>query len=383
MHKITFAFLPLTIMLACSEKETDTSEITPEEPAAEPEAQPAAEPAAQPTSEPAAQPTSEPTSEPTEAETFCTLFSDVCGDWPAETACVDWYNAAAEGMEGDSSGASQACYDYHLNVASGQTDQAMIDAHCAHALGTADASGSAPCTDVTPVMLHLDTTCYDPDGDGTVNAVTSVALSGAWWGWATEGDIPVATDEDGDGVFTVTFAEPPAEMMEYKWVINGEFEADLTGAGFCAEKTNPSGGFTNRLWFPGDGDMTEYPGTCLSCGQTDWSGQAPFTITLQTDGATSAHIRGPWWSWGLTTGPVGDDSDGDGTFVFTFDTPPTENMEFIFHIDGEPGTSEALVGQEGNTCNAINTDYTNYFNRYWLVGSGNQCYNFNTCAPCE
>jgi hypothetical protein len=381
MNTLTFAFLPLTIMLACSEKKSDTADtdITPEEPATEPASQPTSEPTSEATSEP----TSQPDFEPIEAEVFCSLFFDTCGEWSATTPCEDWYNGAVTGTEGDSSGASQACYDYHLNVASEQTEQAMIDAHCAHATGGTDAEGNAPCTDVTPVLLHLDTTCYDPDGDGTVNTITSVALTGNWWGWATDGDIPVATDEDGDGIFTVTFAEPPTEMMEYKWVINGDFEADLTNAGFCADKTNPSGGFTNRLWFPEDGDTTEYPGTCFSCGQTDWSAQAPFTITLQTDGATSAHIRGPWWSWELLSGPVGDDSDGDGNFTFTFDTPPTENMEFIFHIDGDPGSSEALVGQEGNTCHAINTDYTNYFNRYWLVGSGDQCYNFNTCAPCE
>ena len=382
MYKLTFALLPLTIMLACGEKESDTSDtITPEEPAAEPAAQPAEEPAA----EPAAQPTSEPTSEPTEAESFCTLFTDTCGDWSADTACEDWYEASTAGTEGDTTGATQACYTYHLDVAAAQTEQGMIDMHCAHALGVADADGNAPCTDApdTSVRLHLDTTCYDPDGDGTVNEVTSVAISGEWWSWATEGELPLGVDDDGDGIYTVTFPEAPTDVMEYKWVINGAFEADLSGAGFCAEKTNPSGGFTNRLWFPEDGDMTEYPGTCLACDQTDWSAQAPFTITLETNGATSAHIRGPWWDWGLTSGPAGEDSNGDGVFTFTFDNPPTENMEFIFHVDGDPGTSEALVGQEGPTCNAINTDYANYFNRYWLVGSGDQCYNFNTCAPCQ
>jgi hypothetical protein len=382
MYKLTFALLPLTVMLACGEKTSDTSEaITPEEPAAEPAAQPSEEPAA----EPAAQPTSEPTSEPTEAESFCTTYTDTCGTWTADTACEEWYNTATVGAEGDTSGASQTCYEYHLDVATQQTEQAMIDMHCAHSIGMADVDGNAPCTDApdTSVRLHLDTSCFDPDGDGTVNEVTSVQMTGTWWSWATEGeDLPMGVDEDGDGIYTVTF-DSLTENMDYKWLINGEFEADLTGAGFCADMTNPSNGFANRIWYPTDGDTTEYPGTCLECGQTDWAAQAPFTITLQTNGATSANIRGPWWDWGLTSGPVGDDADGDGTFTFTFDEPPAENMEFIFHIDGDPGTSEALVGQEGMTCHAINTDYSSYFNRYWLVGSGDQCYNFNSCAPCE
>ena len=50
MYKLTFALLPLTVMLACGEKETDTSDITPEEPAAEPEAQPEAQPSSEPDS---------------------------------------------------------------------------------------------------------------------------------------------------------------------------------------------------------------------------------------------------------------------------------------------------------------------------------------------
>ena len=80
------------------------------------------------------------------APTFCDSYMATCGDWPvAETSCADWWAAAEVGTEGDSTGATQACYSYHLNVAADMTEQADIDMHCAHALGMADMNDFAPC----------------------------------------------------------------------------------------------------------------------------------------------------------------------------------------------------------------------------------------------
>ena len=122
--------------------------------------------------------------------------------------------------------------------------------------------------------MHLDTSCTDMDGDGTPDQIDSVALTGPWWGWDAAAGAPAA-DADGDGVWTVEFENVLTDVLEYKWVVNGMIEPDLVGAGFCADKTNPSNPFTNRIWLPGDGDTTEYPGTCLACDQADWTWQAP------------------------------------------------------------------------------------------------------------
>jgi len=79
--------------------------------------------------------------------TFCDDYMATCGDWPvAETTCADWWAAAEMGTEGDTTGATQACYTYHLGVAASMTEQADIDMHCAHALGMADMNDFAPCT---------------------------------------------------------------------------------------------------------------------------------------------------------------------------------------------------------------------------------------------
>ena len=236
--------------------------------------------------------------------------------------------------------------------------------------GAAEIEGDFVDQDCSFLQLNLDTTCSD---------ATTVRLTGPWWGWDAAAG-PEATDVDGDGIFSVEFENVLEESFEYKWIVNEEFEADLINAGFCADVTNPAGGYANRIWLPGDGNTTEYPGTCFACDQTDWTSQQPVVIDVHTDvSAIEAKIVGAFWGWDPNAGPVGT-KIADGHFQFTFDPAPGENMEFIFHVDG---ASESLIGVDaGPTCSAINTDYNAFFNRFWLVGSGDQCYEFNTCGAC-
>lgn len=198
------------LLFACNEKETYPSS-TPTDPTTEwdvnpqPESEPS-EPAEEPATEPSEEPAEEPSSEPTEAESFCTLYTDTCGEWPINTVCEDWYNGAEAGTEGDSSGASQACYDYHLDVASQQTEQAMIDAHCAHALGTADADGNAPCVDTQEETngLSLSATTLDL---GSTDVGTSVTGSITVTNDAAS-DITIATIDFSDSAFALSGSSP-------------------------------------------------------------------------------------------------------------------------------------------------------------------------------
>ena len=73
------------------------------------------------------------------AAQFCQIYSEVCGEWTAETACVEWYDASAEGEEGATEGANRACYNYHLSAAGdGETEEeleANAALHCPHIVG--------------------------------------------------------------------------------------------------------------------------------------------------------------------------------------------------------------------------------------------------------
>ncbi len=101
-------------------------------------------------------------------------------------------------------------------------------------------------------------------------------------------------------------------------------------------------------------------------------------------GTASVRIVGPWWNgWDPNAGPVGTDM-GDGTFKFTFDPAPTADMEYKYLVDGtqEDITTDAAAGDctERIDAGMMITDYANYGNRIWLVGSGDQAETAGECS---
>ena len=101
-------------------------------------------------------------------------------------------------------------------------------------------------------------------------------------------------------------------------------------------------------------------------------------------GTTMVRLSGPWWGWNPAGGPVGVDN-GDGTFTFTFDPAPTDNMEYLYTLDGV--SYENLVDNAQNAeCTdrvdggRFNTDYFGYANRIWIKDSGDQAETYDSCS---
>lgn len=94
--------------------------------------------------------------------------------------------------------------------------------------------------------------------DDTAN---TVRMTGGWWGWdAWAGPEAVS---NGDGTWTFTM-EAPAADMEYKLVVNGQFE-DLTDEPCIINQS----GYFNRFWYttdPLENDITF--GQCAACTST-------------------------------------------------------------------------------------------------------------------
>ena len=115
------------------------------------------------------------------------------------------------------------------------------------------------------------------------------------------------------------------------------------------------------------------------------NGDGALNLTVAVPcGTTMLRLSGPWWGWNPSGGPVGVDN-GDGTFTFTFDPAPTENMEYLYTIDGV--SYENLVDNAQNAeCTdrvdggRFNTDYFSYANRIWILGSGDQAETFDSCS---
>jgi len=100
------------------------------------------------------------------------------------------------------------------------------------------------------------------------------------------------------------------------------------------------------------------------------------------EGTTSVRLTGPWWGWNPTGGPVAVENE-DGTWTVTFETAPTENMEYLWVVEG---TQENLIDNAaGGECTSkvdagtLITDYANYANRVWILGSGDVSNVYDSC----
>ena len=98
--------------------------------------------------------------------TFCESWTATCGDWMSDMTCEDWWAAAAPGVEGDTAGATQACYWYHLGVAQSMETDEGAALHCGHAMG------DDPCVDEEPPacpegeQFDCNGACFDSEWIG-------------------------------------------------------------------------------------------------------------------------------------------------------------------------------------------------------------------------
>jgi len=141
------------------------------------------------------------------------------------------------------------------------------------------------------------------------------------------------------------------------------------------------GGSTSDDHHSGGGSTDD--GGSTSTATDNGDGALDLIVTVPA-GTTALRLSGPWWGWDPSGGPVGVDN-GDGTFTFTLDPAPTENMEYLYTVDG--ANYENLIDNAaGGECTSrvdgglINTDYANYANRIWIVGSGDQAETYDSCS---
>jgi hypothetical protein len=183
----------------------------------------------------------------------------------------------------------------------------------------------------------------DADGDGVCDGDE---IAGCQDDSACNYD-DAATDDDGSCTY------PPSG-----YDCNGNCLSDIDNDGICDEFEVAGCDNANALNF--DPTATDNDGSCVF---------PVLTITATVCNATPSEVRltGPWWGWDPLGGPVAADN-GDGTWTFTFDPAPTENMEYLLVVDGvQENLIQSMV--DGGSCAPV-TDYWSYANRLWEVGSG-------------
>ena len=109
---------------------------------------------------------------------------------------------------------------------------------------------------------------------------------------------------------------------------------------------------------------------------------AQLTITTEVcSDATSVRLTGPFWGWGLTSGPLATDN-GDGTWTFVLDPVPTVDMEYLLIVDGfQENLIPSNTANNDWSCTPV-TDSVTYANRLWTVGSPNITNTYGTCSSC-
>ena len=95
--------------------------------------------------------------------------------------------------------------------------------------------------------------------------------------------------------------------------------------------------------------------------------------------AAQVALTGPWagnWDPGQAITAI---DNGDGTWSVTMNMP-TSNLEYLWIVNG---IYENLIdnAQAGEVCAPV-TDYQNFANRVWTVGSGNQSVAYGQCQAC-
>jgi hypothetical protein len=270
-----------------------------------------------------------------------------------------------------------------------------------------DLVAGTPCTITTEGFTNraltvdadasLDTVCYgfcDDCGEGDVVSITfnvgtshidvspdGIYLAGGG-NFGNPGDNPM-TDDDGDGVYSITVTRPAGFQSFYTFA-NGNCpdyscKEDITGLD-CA---NPDS-FNDRF-LPAVSQDT-IVNTCFAlcttsteCGDLPATSMVTFAVNMNEYGALNeARLMGSFNGWDPGSNPMTDD-DGDGVWETTLElNNGTYEYKFVALV-GEDNNAEEL--EAGSSCTLTTGDFTN---RLLVVEAdatlGTVCY--GSCLDC-
>ena len=248
--------------------------------------------------------------------------------------------------------ADPANYDDRILDPVGEEDYTLL-----HCFGECSGNGTGECPSPSTtydVTFSVNMSNY-PGGLGDGN----VFLNGNFNGWC--GDCTPMSDDDGDGIWTVTVSLEDGDY-EYKFTVNGWSSQEEFGSiGAVEGCTVTDGTYTNRSLTVAGADMTldtVYWNLCP--GETP--GQV-YNITFAVDtanisvGASGMYLGGG--AFGDAQGHAMSDDDGDGVYEVTLEVSTDQaGANYIFlngpGDGGDWGAKEDLAGQECADVNNYN-----------------------------
>ena len=235
------------------------------------------------------------------------------------------------------------------------------DGTCTYAAANFDCDGNCL---TTPTTFNVDMSCSG-------ETFSTVHVTGPWCGWCGAESWNTLSDDDQDGVYSISVCIPAGDV-EYKYMVDNwasqeNLIDDAQSGGACAAVTDAAT-YANRLTAAGSTTNDTY-GSCLTCDEqaaaalgctdddaTNYSatastddGSCLYNVTFQVDMSQAglapgdvAYINGTFNGWCGTCNPL-DDTDGDGVWTATLPLPPGV-AEYKFTINGWDAQEELGVG---------------------------------------
>ena len=280
----------------------------------------------------------------------------------ANGACTDY--SCKENLSGLPCGDPANFNDRQLvNIVSDTTISTCF-AEC-----STDGSCSAPPTE--PLLATLDVSCSG------VADVTSVRLTGPWWGWDPAGG-PEATVNGTSGLWEVTFDPAPSETMEYLWVVNSVQEnliQDMVDGADCAPVTDYAN-YANRQWMVTDGNIADTYDTCTPCGAGPDSVMVTITVDMSEEEVNpiGVFVAGSFQGW--SPGSTLATDNGDGTWSYSFNAAPGTNVQYKWMNGTAWGFEETVPGDcqyPGDTNRGFDVPTSDYSHPVHCYASCNPC----------
>ena len=290
----------------------------------------------------------------------CAADADEDGICDDEDTCIGEFDACGE-CNGDNSSCtgctdSTACnYDADATISD---DSCLTEDECGVCGGTGIAEGACDCDG------NILDECGECGGDGSSCAQPNVTfqvdmnlygdlgestvfVNGNFNGWC--GACNPMSDEDGDGVWTVTLPLD-AGTIEYKFTVDGwNSQENFVGGESCTISSN---GYTNRvLTFDAD---TVLPVVCWNSCDACPDEVTYYDLTFEVNTANievgpNGMFAGGGFLGGADAVALSDD-DGDGIWSATISVLEGTSGNYVFlnspNHGGDWGTKEDLAGQE-------------------------------------
>ena len=198
---------------------------------------------------------------------------------------------------------------------------------------------------------------------------TTVHVTGPFCGWCGGEEWNTMSDEDGDGVYTLTLYGLEAPF-EYKYMIDGFADQetlydDMAAGASCAPITDYWSYGNRQLDAVGGGlTVSETYGSCMTCDEQ--AAMLVSTIDFEVDMNGSMYPNGdydnvvlngdwpgagPWNGWGLQL----SDDDGDGVYTGSLTLDVGTSFEYVVAVTGSADGWSGWGQQFGQpACNGAN-----------------------------